>query len=197
MGDGEDGTAKNVEQGPSRCRGMDGRLLSRVLFRGLLCGGRTEGSVDAQGVPRLPGAWLGFEIFAHETLDVGVGSWVEQNRVVDIPGRLQPGVEDDLVIRVVGVERGDDAFDRIVKQDRADAHLVAEDETVRRREERFVLTDRLPLVVEDGPAAAHPARVDVLAGTFHRSRLGLNDFLDFAAEAVGVAEAELDSQRLH
>ena len=72
-------------------------------------------------------------------------------------------------------------------------------------EERLVLADRLALVVEDRPAAAHPARADVhlrlairadddLAGSIARgrARLGLDLLLDLAAEAVGVGEADLD-----
>src|SRR5262249_28189184 len=71
----------------------------------------------------------------------------------------------------------------------------------------------LALVVEDGPAAADPARIgicrrhhrltvrtnDDLAGRValrYGPRLRLDLLLDLAAEAVGVAEAELDLQAL-
>ena len=40
---------------------MDGRLLRRVLFRGLLCGSRTEACRHALGVPGLPGSRLGMK----------------------------------------------------------------------------------------------------------------------------------------
>ena len=67
---------------------------------------------------------------------------------------------------------------------------------MRRAEERLVLANRLALVVEDGPAAADPARVDHGA-TFHqRPGLGLDLLLDLAAEAVGVGKAELDLEAL-
>ena len=107
-----------------------------------------------------------------------------------------PGIEDDLFVGVVGMDGGDDALNRVVTQDRADADLHAELELVPLRwelaEERLVLADRLALVVEDGPAAAHPARIDDRAAVDHRSRLGLDLLLDLAAEAVGVAEADLE-----
>ena len=94
------------------------------------------------------------------------------------------------------MQRGDDALGWVVKQHRADADLHAEFESMRGREEGLVLANRLALVVEDGPTAAHPARVDHRA-TFHqRPGLGLDLLLDFAAEAVGIAEAELDLQAL-
>jgi len=39
------------------------------------------------------------------------------------------------------------------------------------REERFVLTNGLALVVVDGPAAAHPARIDDRSLVYHRPRV--------------------------
>ena len=135
----------------------------------------------------------------------------DQDRVVDVPGLLPPGVEDDLLLGVVGVQRGDDAPDRVVEEHRADADRDVELEAVRVGEERLVLADRLALVVEDGPAAADPARVDVVgviaAGRPRPrrsrrgvapgpARLGLDLLLDLAAEAVGVGEADLDLRLL-
>lgn len=80
-------------------------------------------------------------------------------------------------------------------------------------EERLILTDGLALVVENRPAAAHPAWADIvprqlrLAIRAHndlpfritlrnRSRLDLDLFLDFTAEAVRVGEAVLDFRLL-
>ena len=56
------------------------------------------------------------------------------------------------------MKRRDDALDRIVEQDRADA-AGAELEPWVAAEERLVLPDRLALVVEVRPAAADPARI--------------------------------------
>ena len=63
----------------------------------------------------------------------------------------------------LGLQRGDDALDRVVKQDRADADAHVELEAVGGAEERLVLADRFALVVEHRPAAAHPARSYVQA----------------------------------
>ena len=58
--------------------------------------------------------------------------------------------------------------------------------------ERLVLPDRLALVVEDRPAAADPARADPRPTVDERTGLGLDLLLDLAAEAVGIAQADLD-----
>ena len=58
------------------------------------------------------------------------------------------------------MQRRDHPLDRIVEQDRTDPDLLAELEGVCVVEERLVLPDRLTFVVENGPAAADPARVD-------------------------------------
>ena len=116
--------------------------------------------------------------------------------VVDVVGGLLPGVEHHLLVGVVRVQRGDDTLGRVVEQHRADADLHAEFEAMRGAEEGLVLADRLALVVEDGPAAADPARVDHGAAFYQRPGLGLDLLLDFAAETVGVGEAELDLQAL-
>ena len=76
-------------------------------------------------------------------------------------------------------------------------------------EERLVLADRLALVVEHGPAAAHPARADLVrrhhrlavradddlavgVALRHRPRLGLNLLLNLPPETVGVGKTVLD-----
>ena len=141
--------------------------------------------------------------------------------VVDVVGRLLPGVEDDLLVGVVRVQRGDDALDRVVEQHRADAgvgHLALGLVQVRGAEERLVLPDRLALVVEHRAARADPA---VRRGGLHQlalrvadsspglrsaasagvsapqriARFGLDLLLDLAPEAVGIGEADLDPDR--
>ena len=125
---------------------------------------------------------------------VAVCGSVDQHGVVDVPGRLPPRVEDDLLLGVVGVQRGDDALDRVVEQDGLTPTLHAELEAVAcRAEERLVLADRLALVVEDRPAAADPARADDRPAFDQRPRLGLDLLLDLAPEAVGVGEADAGS----
>ena len=128
-----------------------------------------EGAADALRVPGLPG--LGrltgsLEVLRDVAADVGVGARVAGLRVarragvVDVVGGLLPGVEHHLLVGVVRVQRGDDTLGRVVEQHRADADLHTELEAVGGAEEGLVLADRLALVVEDGPAAADPARVD-------------------------------------
>src|ERR1043166_2354619 len=72
-------------------------------------------------------------------------------------------------------------------------------ETMSCAEKRLVLSDRLSLIIEDRPAASDPARVcgrRLRVIEIERSRLALNLLLDFATEAVGVAEAELNLEAL-
>ena len=54
-----------------------------------------------------------------------------QNGVVDVVGRLLPRVEDDLLLSVVRVQRGDHPLDRVVEEHRADADAHVELETMR------------------------------------------------------------------
>ena len=178
------------------------------------CAAARSGGVAARAWPRAPPmrcacqvcqGWAGcgsLEVLGDVAADVGVGARVAGLRVarragvVDVVGGLLPRVEHDLLVGVVRVQRGDDALDRVVEQHRADADLHAELEAVGGAEERLVLADRLALVVEDGPAAADPARVDHRAAFDQRPGLGLDLLLDLAPEAVGVGEAELDLQAL-
>src|SRR5207253_8303148 len=90
----------------------------------------------------------------------------------------------------------DDASDRVVEEDDADALRARELEAGRRAEERLVLAHRLAIVVEDGPAAPDPARAVPGASVRQRARLGLHLLLDLASEAVGVGERAVDARDL-
>src|SRR5215468_9227727 len=105
--------------------------------------------VIRQAVEEISYVWIGFR----------VGN---KNRVVDVPGFLPPGVEDDFFPGVVGMQRGDDALDRIVEDHRADADAYVKLEAMSVAEKWLVLADGLSLVIEDRPSAAHPARADVV-----------------------------------
>jgi hypothetical protein len=146
-----------------------------------------------------------------EPLHVVIHTRIEGDVVVHVVSGLLPGIETYLLPGVVGVQGGDDALDGVVEQHRADADADVELETLGIGEERFVLADGLALVVEDGPAAPHPARADVVRrhrlqavraqddlplgiALGNRSRLSLNLLLDLTAKAVGVGEADLDSR---
>ena len=117
-------------------------------------------AVDPLGVPGRQVVGLGQP--AEEIADVRVILRIrDQDGVVDIPGLLPPGIEDDLLVGVVGMERGDHALDRVVAEDGADAdRRWPNSNWCVAAEERLVLADRLALVVEDRPAAADPARID-------------------------------------
>ena len=61
---------------------------------------------------------------------------------------------------MVGVQRGYDPLEWVVEKDGADPDLLAKLEGMSVVEERFVFSDRLALVIENGPAAADPAWVN-------------------------------------
>src|SRR5919112_1273474 len=131
-----------------------------------------------------------------EPLHISIAPEIEGDGVVDVVRRLLPGIGDDFLPGMIRVQRRDDALERIVEQDGADTDLNTELESVaflrELAEKRLVLADGFSLVVEDGPAAAYPAQVDVWPAFDQRPRLGLELFLDLAPKAVGVGKADLD-----
>ena len=183
---------------------MDGCLVGSGLLLG------AHATAGPLGVPRLPGlASLRREVSAGEGFDVVVPAGIEQHRVVHVPGLLLPGIEEDFLVGVVGMQRGDHALNGIVEEHRAHAGAHVGFEGGGIAEERLELADRLALVVEDGPSAADPARVYVLVRQFRppvcadndsplrialrtASRLRPHLLLDLAPEAVGVGQAQLD-----
>ena len=202
------------KMGGCRRVGVDGGLGGGGLLL------HPELGANALRPPGLPGGGLGCEVLRDVAADVWIGAWIPSlgtgrrhgvvrgDGVVDVEGHLPPGIEDDLLVGVVGVQRGDDALDRVVEQDRADTDAHAELEAVRVAEERLVLADGFALVVVDGPAAAHPSGADVAGGHLGlpvcadddlaiavparcRAGLGLDLLLDFPSEAVGVGEGVL------
>src|SRR5947209_8035769 len=124
-------------------------------------------AADALRVPSLPVRRLCLEVRRHVVLDVRIGTWIHvlgvprRAVVIDVVSGLLPRVEYDLVEGVVGMQGGDDALGGVVEQHGADADLCPELKPVSRTKERLVLADGLALVVEDGPAAADPTRVDL------------------------------------
>ena len=132
---------------------MGDRLLRRSLLGGAEC------AVDALAVPggQIRGFGQAVEHIPHVRIELRIGL---QHRVVHIPGRLAPGVEGYLLVGVVRVQGDHDPPHRIIQQCRTHPDAVGELEIVRGAEKRFVLADRLALVVEDSPATAYPARRD-------------------------------------
>lgn len=102
VGDCEEGAAQRVEMCDRGCIGVAGGLLGRVELR------RTELAADALLVPGLPSWGLGLEVIGDIARDIRVGAWVAGfiaaggDCVVDVVGRLLPGVEEDFLIGVVG-----------------------------------------------------------------------------------------------
>src|SRR5207245_9770594 len=82
-----------------------------------------------------------------EPLCIVVSAWGESNGVVYVKGCLLPGIEDDFLVCVIRVQGGDDAFDRVVEEQRADADLDVKLEALGVGEERLVLADRLALEI--------------------------------------------------
>jgi len=84
---------------------MRGRLVRGVLRAA------PERAVDALPVPRR-------QVFVlrkarDEAAGVRVLARVEQDRVVDVPARLGPGVDDDLLVAVVGADGEDRPAERV------------------------------------------------------------------------------------
>ena len=161
---GQEGAAQRVEvRGGRACR----RGLRRAGRRcARPCPARRRCAAHARSATAGRVGWR-LEVLGDVAADVGVGARVaglgvaRRAGVVDVVGGLLPGVEHHLLVGVVRVQRGDDALGRVVEQHRADADLRRRTRKPwRGAEEGLVLADRLALVVEDGPAAADPARVD-------------------------------------
>src|SRR5262249_43617394 len=114
--------------------------------------------------------------------------------IQDVPGGQTPGIEDGLLVRVIGMDGRHHSAWRVVAEDRADTDPRAEFELLpgggKLAEERLILPYRLALVVIDRPAGSDPPEflwflVDDAAG------FGLLLLLDLPAETVGIAEADL------
>src|SRR5258708_39273395 len=164
--------------------GVYGGLAGRVL---LLRSQRAALalSIPARQVVRL---WQALEKCAR----VRVGPWIKQDGIVDIPGCLLPGIEDHFLVGMVWMQRRHDPLDWIVEKHRAHANRHGELEMVRGAEEWLVLAHRLALVVENGPAAADPARIADRSALKQWTGFSLRLFLDLAPKAIRIGEMVLD-----
>ncbi len=191
VGDGQERPAEDVEMLPPGCPGM-GRSLGGGILLGAAGRGGLPGGVP--GLPRRHGRTGGQvrEVPGDVTADVLIGARVVQHRVVTVPARELPGVEHHLLVGVIRMEGGDHTAERVVEHHRADAGPHTELEARGGAEERLVPADRVALVVEHGPAGAHPARIRAGATIDQRTRLGLDLLLDRPAESVTVGEGRLD-----
>src|SRR5947209_3606279 len=158
----QEGAAQAVKGGSRRCTSMWQRANGRFLFRRQIWRIRWWSErIDASLLkPCLPviGLWRNLlEVLCNVSGNVSVRPRVELDCIVDIPGRLLPWIEHHLFPRVVGVQGGDHALDGVIEEHRADANADVKLEAMGIGEERLVLANGLALVVEDGPAAAHPA----------------------------------------
>ena len=204
VSDGQEGAAEGVEMGRGGRVGVGGGLL------------RQPPVPAAPSAPPLPlararSAMAGAGGLARQVLEIaGALSGSTDDRspvvvvgrrrhgVVDVPGGLLPRIEHHLFVGVVGVQRGDDALDRVVEQDRADADLHAELEAVRicawlLKNGSYWRTG-LPLLLK--MVQPLPTQRGGPATPFTSLRLGLDLLLDLAAKAVGVGKAVLDLQAL-
>ena len=123
---------------------------------------------------------------------------VERHGIVAIERRLLPGVEHNLLERMVGMQSGHDALDGIVKQHAADAPGL-DAELRRGAEERLVLPNRFALVVVDFRAGSDPSGIGYGRGRIveiERSGFRLALGLRLAGEAVGIDEMQLHARLL-
>src|SRR5689334_22204698 len=95
-----------------------------------------------------------------ESLHVLVILWLQDHRVVHIPGSLPPGIENDVLISMIGVQCRHHPFNWIVEDDWADTNDFGKLEIMNCAEKRLVLPDGLPLVIEDRPSRPYPAWAD-------------------------------------
>ena len=106
-----------------------------------------------------------------------------QHVIVDISTLLPARIEDHLFVGVIGMQCSNHALDRVMEEGRAHSNLVAKAEVVSVVEEWLVLSDRLSLVVEDGPATSDPARVDCCPDLGTRPGLGFGS--SFGSRGLG------------
>jgi hypothetical protein len=194
--DGQEGATQRVEVRGGRRIGMRFGAQGGVAL------------VLSEGTDRCAGHAMGqvagcLEVLGNVAADVGVGArvaglrrpWIarlgEARRagVVDVVGGLLPGVEDDLLVSVVRVQRGDDALGRVVEQHRADADGCTPNSKpcVALKKGSYCRTG-LPLLLK--MVQPLPTQRGLHGAAFHqRPGLGLDLLLDLAAEAVGVAES--------
>src|SRR5215212_8623541 len=114
-------------------------------------------------------------------------------RVVHVPRLLSPRIEDDLLVGVVGMQRGNGALGGVVEERAANAVLL-DAEMMRRAKERLVLPHRLALVVVNLRSSADPAWIEQgRSGIVRVERPGLRlDLgLRLAPEAIGIDKAKL------
>src|SRR5215204_2718603 len=181
---------------------MDGGLGSGALLLG------AEGSGLALCIPRGQVFGLGQALEEISNIRVGFGIG-DQHRVIDVPALLPPRIEDDLFPSVIWMKGGDNTGSRIVEEDRAHADRYVKLEAVSVGKKWFELADRIAFIIEHRPAAADPARAEVVRRHLrlairpnddlpvciapgHRPSLCLDLLLDLPAEAVGVREAVLN-----
>ena len=153
VGDGQKRAAERVEVCHRRCIRMRGRFRGGRLLE------RSEATPGPLGIPG--GRVVPCREPLEEVAYVGIsGRICLEDRVVDVPGLQVPGIEDDFLVRVVGIDGCDYPSRRVVAKDRADPDLHAELELVpgsrELAEERLILPNRLALVVEDRPAGSRP-----------------------------------------
>src|SRR3954449_9644782 len=120
------------------------------------------------------------EQYAHIAVGAGV---VDRYGVAGVPMLHLPRIEDDLLPRVIGIQGGDRAAERIVEGGRADAQVDSVTELVGVVEERFEPANRSALVVENRPAADYPPWIRPGA-VLRRSGCREGFGLDIASEPV-------------
>src|SRR6185503_10625362 len=106
------------------------------------------------------------------------------NGVVDVVDGLLPRIENNLLPRVIRVQRCHNALGWVVEERATDAVLL-DAEVMRRAEEWLVLPHRLAFVVVDSRVCANPPRLD------ERPGFGLDFRLHLTPETIRIDKAQL------
>src|SRR5262245_16436528 len=93
---------------------------------------------------------------------------------------------------MIRLDASHDALRSVVEENRADAVHAAKFEVMSIAKEGFVLPDRVAFVVENSPATAHPAGIEINSAVLDRAGLRPDLFLDLASEPIRVGKTHLD-----
>src|SRR5215472_14880352 len=175
--------------GNGRCVGMGGGLGGRGLLVWAHC------TADTLRVPGGRTHRAGQR--SEKSSYIRISRWVRlKNCIVDIPRLQMPGIEYHLFISLIGINLCPHSFSRVIENNRAytrrDPELKLVTLSGKLAEERFILANRIALIIENGPAAPDPARINYWSSIHYRTGCCLGFLLRLTTESIGGDEADLD-----
>src|ERR1700723_70056 len=93
---------------------------------------------------------------------------------------------------MVRVQRGNQAFHRVIEENRTNPNFVTKFKFMGVIKKGFVLPNRFAFIVEDGPAACHPAWVHRRVASIDEAGLGLDLALYLSSKAIRIGEVDMD-----